>query len=228
MDDDALADEFAALFISVGTPKINPYASLYLAGFINEKPLVGPARRPGAARAGARPGQREMEDHLGALCEAMRLLVAGGPGHGAQPLAIQQHFFDTHIAPWYGRCLHDIRSAPEANFYRLVADFAQAFFDARGRSLRARRRLRSRLTGADGAHMDQMEHGHRPTHQTNRARSFLRAARGAGRARRAGGRCRRRRGRGCAAAGAAAAAPEAKGYRETEHIQKYYRTARYW
>ncbi|MGZ8301681.1 MAG: formate dehydrogenase [Telluria sp.] len=26
----------------------------------------------------------------------------------------------------------------------------------------------------------------------------------------------------------AQAAPEAKGYRETEHILKYYRTARYW
>ena len=127
MDEAAVADEFSALFISVGTPKINPYASLYLTGFINEKPLValrGDLARLGLGRA---PGQREMEDHLGALCEAMRLMITAGPA--MQPLASQQRFFDTHIAPWYGRCLQDIRSAPEANFYRLVADFAQAFLD---------------------------------------------------------------------------------------------------
>ena len=124
MDEAAVAAEFDALFVSVGTPKINPYASLYLTGFINEKPLValrGDLARLGLARAS---GQREMEDHLGALCEAMRVMVMGG-----QMLEHQQQFFDTHIAPWYRRCLQDIRSAPEANFYRLVADFAQAFFD---------------------------------------------------------------------------------------------------
>lgn len=126
MDAQALADEFSALFISVGTPQLNPYASLYLSGFINEKPLAAlraDLARLGLARA---PGQREMEDHLGALCEAMRLMVAGASPH---PLAQQRQFFDAHLAPWYRRCLHDIRSAPEANFYRLVADFAEAFLD---------------------------------------------------------------------------------------------------
>ena len=125
MHEDAVADEFSALFISVGTPRLNPYASLYLAGFINEKPLA--ALRDDLARLGLgrTPGQREMEDHLAALCEAMRLLIGGG----VVPLARQRRFFDTYIAPWYRRCLHDIRSAPEANFYRLVADFAEAFLD---------------------------------------------------------------------------------------------------
>lgn len=129
MDAAAMADEFGALFTGVGTPRINPYASLYLSGFINEKPLAAlraDLARLGLARAA---GQREMEDHLGALCEAMRLLVAGAAGRAPGPLALQQQFFTTHIAPWYRRCLQDIRSAPEANFYRLVADFAQAFFE---------------------------------------------------------------------------------------------------
>lgn len=129
MNEATLAEEFTALFISVGAPKLNPYGSLYMAGFINEKPLVAlrvDLARLGMARA---PGERELEDHLGALCEAMRLMITGGPGGTVQPLARQQQFFDTHIAPWYRRCLHDIRSAPGANFYRLVADFAQAFFD---------------------------------------------------------------------------------------------------
>ena len=129
MDEACVAEEFNALFISVGSPKINPYASLYMSGFINEKPLV--ALRDDLARLGLgrAPGQREMEDHLGALCEAMRLMIATGPGGAMQPITLQQQFFDTHIAPWFRRCLQDIRSAPEANFYRLVADFAQAFFE---------------------------------------------------------------------------------------------------
>ena len=69
---------------------------------------------------------------------------------------------------------------------------------------------------------------HTDTEQPDEARrSFLRAARGAG----ALGVLAA-----AAASGAAAAAPlppppsepGPKGYRETEHIQKYYRTARYW
>ncbi|MBZ2205734.1 molecular chaperone TorD family protein [Massilia sp. R798] len=124
MDAAAPAAEFDALFISVGTPKLNPYASLYLTGFINEKPLA--ALRADLARLGLgrAPGQREMEDHLAALCEAMRLMITN-----ATPLARQRQFFETHLAPWYRRCLNDIRAAPEANFYRLVADLAEAFLD---------------------------------------------------------------------------------------------------
>ncbi|MCC6069539.1 formate dehydrogenase [Massilia sp. GCM10020059] len=59
-------------------------------------------------------------------------------------------------------------------------------------------------------------------------RSFLKAARGAGAlgvlaAAAAGGAAEA-----APAPEPAAAAPQAKGYRVTEHIQKYYSTARYW
>jgi TorA maturation chaperone TorD len=37
-------------------------------------------------------------------------------------------FFEKNLAPWYERCLDDIRAARGANFYRQVADFTQAFF----------------------------------------------------------------------------------------------------
>lgn len=59
-------------------------------------------------------------------------------------------------------------------------------------------------------------------------RAFLKAARGAG----ALGVLAAAAASGAAEAApppeSAAAAPEAKGYRVTEHIQKYYSTARYW
>jgi TorA maturation chaperone TorD len=121
-DADAVADEFAALFVSTGTPLLNPYGSLYLCGYLNDRPLaslradlahLGLARLHGAA---------EFEDHLGALCETMRLLVAA-----RRPLAQQRRFFETHIKPWYSACLADIAGCEAASFYRQVAGFAAAF-----------------------------------------------------------------------------------------------------
>jgi TorA maturation chaperone TorD len=120
----AVREEFDALFVSVGVPKLNPFGSLYLAGFLHEKPLA--ALRADLARLGlARmPGVAETEDHLGALCETMRLLIAGVP---RQPLVVQQRFFEDHLAPWHARCLDELRSAEGANFYARVAALASAF-----------------------------------------------------------------------------------------------------
>jgi TorA maturation chaperone TorD len=126
IDPAAVADEFDELFISTGTPQINPYGSLYLCGFLNDKPLA--ALRADLARFGlARvPGVGELEDHLGALCETMRVLVAGGVGV-RRPLGQQKQFFESHVGPWYQACLADLAGAKGANFYRLVAAFGNAF-----------------------------------------------------------------------------------------------------
>jgi TorA maturation chaperone TorD len=128
MDAYPVQDEFNALFISAGTPLVDPYASKYLGGFMNEKPLA--ALRSELAELGlARvAGVCETEDHLAALCETIRAMIAGEQGVVRQPLQRQKLFFEKHIAPWYSRCFDDIRSATDANFYRQVAEFAQAFF----------------------------------------------------------------------------------------------------
>ena len=131
MDPDAVAEEFDALFISVGTPPVNPYGSRYLSGYLNDAPLA--ELRADLARFGIGRvrGAGEFEDHLGALCETMRVLIAGAPAQSGtiprQPLAVQQAFFEVHIAPWYERCLADIASAEGANYYRLVVRLAGAF-----------------------------------------------------------------------------------------------------
>jgi TorA maturation chaperone TorD len=127
VDAGAAADEFTELFISTGTPPVNPYGSLYLCGYMNDKPLAALRTDLGRLRLARVPGVGELEDHLGALCETMRVLVAGGPGAPRRTLGEQKQFFESHIAPWYGACLADIASAKGANFYRLVAAFAAAF-----------------------------------------------------------------------------------------------------
>ncbi|MFD2368156.1 molecular chaperone [Pseudoduganella sp. GCM10020061] len=127
-------DEYAALFTSIGNPLLNPFASLYIAGYINEKPLV--RLRADLARLGLarRSGSYELEDHLGALCETMRILIEGAGRCAPQPLGVQHDFFCTHIAPWYERFLHDLRNAPGADFYRQVADLADVFLEIEAQS----------------------------------------------------------------------------------------------
>ena len=129
MDAQAVAEEFDTLFVSDGTPTLNPYGSLYLSGYMNDAPLAelrGDLARFGIGRV---RGVAEFEDHLGALCETMRVLIAGGPGIRRQPLREQKTFFDARIAPWYERCLEDIRNAQGANFYKVVADFVAALLE---------------------------------------------------------------------------------------------------
>jgi TorA maturation chaperone TorD len=126
---EAVREEFSDLFIGIGNPKVNPYGSVYLAGFMMEKPLA--TLRSDLVQLGLSKieGKGELEDHLGALCETMRLLVAGAKGMACQPIQVQRTFFLKHISPWYARCLDDIRRAEGANFYLHVANLAQAFFE---------------------------------------------------------------------------------------------------
>lgn len=127
VDAAAVADEFSAMFISTGTPPLNPYGSFYAAGHLNDAPLADlrhDLARLGLARA---PGVGEFEDHLGALCETMRVLIQGGPGMAPRELAVQKAFFEAHIRPWYAACLADIAGSSDANFYRVVAGVVDAF-----------------------------------------------------------------------------------------------------
>lgn len=127
MPADLVAEEFAALFEGTGSPLIDPYASLYTAGYMMEKPLAALRADLRAFGLARRAGAAEPEDHLGALFETMRLLIAGAPGFPARAVEEQRRFFDRHIAPWAERCLDDIANAGPAVFYRHVAGLGVAF-----------------------------------------------------------------------------------------------------
>jgi len=127
VDAAAASDEFALLFLSTGNPLLNPFGSFYLTGHLNDVPLVQLRHDLARLRLARAPGAGESEDHLGALCETMRVLIQGAPGIGRQPLLAQKQFFEAHIRPWYAACLADIAHAEGANFYRVVAAVADAF-----------------------------------------------------------------------------------------------------
>jgi TorA maturation chaperone TorD len=121
------ADEYAALFLGIGKPEIFLYASFYVAGTLNAKPLVE-LRRELAALGLERPDSvSETEDHIASLCEVMRYLIAGDD-LAVSNLATQQRFYNAHLRPWVDALCDALDSHPRADFYRQVGDFARDFF----------------------------------------------------------------------------------------------------
>jgi TorA maturation chaperone TorD len=123
-----IAAEYAALFIGVGKPDIFLYGSYYIAGFLNEKPLV--ALRDDLARYGLERGDdvSETEDHLSTLCEVMRYLIAGDDPTISN-LAEQRQFFARHLQPWVETLCTQIESHPAADFYAHASRLARSFFE---------------------------------------------------------------------------------------------------
>lgn len=127
-DAQQVREEYEALFIGLGKPEVMLYASYYLSGFLMEKPLA--ALRTDLANLGlARDdGMPESEDHIAALCEAMRCLIESDDAAQAS-LATQQQFFGAHLQPWTGAMCEAVIQHPQARFYPVVARLAQRFFE---------------------------------------------------------------------------------------------------
>lgn len=126
--DDAVADEFEALFGGVGKPEVWAYGSHYLSGFLNDKPLVRLRSDLAALGLGRDESRAETEDHIAYLCEVMRYLIAGDDVAVAN-LTQQQRFFAAHLQPWVERLCEAIAAQPRAEFYLAVALFTQAFMN---------------------------------------------------------------------------------------------------
>ena len=86
-----VSDEHVALFGGVGKPEVALYGSWFIAGTLNEKPLVDLRDDLAALGLERAPGVLETEDHIASLCEVMRYLIAGDDA-GVSNLAAQQRF----------------------------------------------------------------------------------------------------------------------------------------
>jgi TorA maturation chaperone TorD len=127
--------EFNKLFIGLGRGELLPYASYYLTGFLNEKPLAI-LRQDMTARGLARADTVfEPEDNIASLMEMMGALIVGRFGPPAS-LADQKTFFNRHIAPWASLFFSDLEAAKNSVFYASVGTVGRAFMEIEAEAFR--------------------------------------------------------------------------------------------
>ena len=124
----AVEREFNALFIGLGRGELLPYASYYLTGFLNEKPLAQ-LRGDMAARGITRAANvYEPEDNIASLMEMMAGMIVGRFGTPA-PLETQKTFWSKHIGPWAGHFFSDLEVANNSIFYASVGSAGKVFME---------------------------------------------------------------------------------------------------
>ncbi len=127
MDPAAARCEYQELFGGVGKSAVNLHASHWLTGFMMEKPLAEVRAALATLGLGRREGVNLVEDHVAALCETMRVLIAGLGERRPASLAQQKAFFNRHIASWIFPCCTAISQMPVANYYGRVAQFTYCY-----------------------------------------------------------------------------------------------------
>jgi len=126
MDAEAAEQEYTDLFVGVGKAECNLHASFW-APDAARRPLVAVRAELAALGLGRLSDSNVYEDQLGALFEAMRMLIVGASGQEAQPVAVQKQFFERFLGDWVNRCCDAIMQCPVANYYRRVAELTGLF-----------------------------------------------------------------------------------------------------
>ena len=120
--------EFNALFIGLGRGELLPYASFYLTGFLNEKPLAQ-LRNDMAARGITRARNvHEPEDNIASLMEVMAGMIVGRFGNPAV-LEDQKSFWNKHIGPWTSHFYSDLEAAGNSVLYAPVGTAGRVFME---------------------------------------------------------------------------------------------------
>ncbi|MEP2533036.1 molecular chaperone TorD family protein [Shimia sp.] len=131
----AVEREFNALFIGLSRGELMPYASYYLTGFLNEKPLAALRGDMAALRITRAPNVYEPEDNIASLLEMMAGMIRGRFGDPV-PVARQKDFFFKHIAPWAEHFFSDLEVAQNSVLYAPVGTVGKAFLDIETQAFR--------------------------------------------------------------------------------------------
>ncbi|MBY5935709.1 molecular chaperone TorD family protein [Tateyamaria omphalii] len=136
----AAQSEFNKLFIGLGRGELLPFASYYLTGFLNEKPLA--SLRQDMTRIGMQRSETvfEPEDSIASLMEMMGAMIVGRFGTPAD-LGAQKEFFNKHIGPWAGHFFTDLEEAKTSVFYTPVGTVGKIFMAVEAEAFR--------MSGAD-------------------------------------------------------------------------------
>ena len=124
----AAQTEYNTLFIGLGRGELLPYASYYLTGFLNEKPLAN--LRVTMANFGMTRADDvfEPEDNIASLMEMMAGMIVGRFGRIAT-VAEQTEFFNAHIGTWATHYFDDLQAAKSSVLYASVGAVGAAFMD---------------------------------------------------------------------------------------------------
>jgi TorA maturation chaperone TorD len=124
----AVTHEFNALFIGLGRGELLPYASFYLTGFLNEKPLARLRTDMGALGITRAANVFEPEDNIASLMEMMGGMIVGRFGKPAT-LDQQKTFYGAHVAPWAPHFFTDLTGAKNAVLYAGLGAVGRAFLE---------------------------------------------------------------------------------------------------
>lgn len=124
----AVQTEYNALFIGLGRGELLPFASYYLTGFLNEKPLANLRATMADFGMTRADGVFEPEDNIASLMEMMAGMIVGRFGRAAS-VAEQQAFFNTHIGTWATHYFNDLQGAKSSILYASVGAVGLAFME---------------------------------------------------------------------------------------------------
>jgi len=123
-DPEAVREEYETCFVGTGRAPITLYTGAYSVKYTNEMPLAALRGELAALGLGRRNEAAEPEDHIAALCDAMRHLIA----EQQRDLEEQRRFFERWIRPIAEPLCDAIEKSEHTAFYKLVGRMAKAFF----------------------------------------------------------------------------------------------------
>ena len=124
----AVQTEYNALFIGLGRGELLPFASYYLTGFLNERPLANLRATMADFGMTRADGVFEPEDNIASLMEMMAGMIVGRFGRVAS-VAEQQTFFNLHIGTWATHYFNDLQGAKSSILYASVGAVGLAFME---------------------------------------------------------------------------------------------------
>ena len=128
LDSGVIRNEYVELFVGVGRGEVLPFASYYLTGFLNDRPLANLRGEMDAIGIKRAEGVREPEDHIASLFDIMAGLIRGDYGR-VYSVAEQGTFFAKHIEPWGQLLMRDVEEAKTAIFYAPVGTMGRVFLE---------------------------------------------------------------------------------------------------
>lgn len=120
-----LENEHTELFVGTGKSEVTVYLSHYVLRHANDNPLVELRAQLVEWGIARHANVGEPEDHIAGICETMRFVIA--VQH--RSLEEQKAFFDAFVYRGAVAFCDAVNASSRAGFYRLVANFARAFFE---------------------------------------------------------------------------------------------------